>query len=278
MSKILLTILITLALLALTLAFFVAGIYGFGWKSGVVEKFIKIVPVPAAIVNGDFVRLSDFYQYGKLYESLVRNPAGETERRQILDKLVENKLIRQLVQKRGIVVTDQEIDRFYRPILRKVQTETKDVPANFEELVVKPELEKISLQISLLAADIDSKGYKKALRALAELKKGGDFAQTVKLYSEDEASKYINGEIGFVSADELPFWISDIIFDLELNEISEIVATPEGYRIFQVIARDDTVSPGRVQVRQVLIKGKDFEEYLQKVKENSRIFVFDKIW
>jgi len=87
----------------------------------------EIVERSVAVVNDEVIFLSELEEYGKPYFEEVRkkSPPGETQeklsqaRRDVLDQLVENKLLDQEIKKRKVEVTDKDIDAAVEDILRQ---------------------------------------------------------------------------------------------------------------------------------------------------------------
>ena len=130
-----------------------------------------------------------------------------------------------------------------------------------------------ALQVAVLKEDQTSPAYNKIREAKSKLGSGMDFTAAAKTYSEDEQSRYIGGDLGFRSKDEVDPWLVQTVSGLEVGEISDIVITPAGYHILKVASRD---TEGRVQLRHILTKGRDLGDYLDEAKDNYRVYVFDK--
>lgn len=77
---------------------------------------------------------------------------------------------------------------------------------------------------------------------------GGDFATKALLYSQDPGSARRGGELGFVSRGQLVPEFEAVAFNLEENEISEVVESPYGFHIIQLIEKRGQM----VNVRHIL--------------------------
>ena len=71
-----------------------------------------------------------------------------------------------------------------------------------------------------------------AQRIKAELDKGSDFAIIASRYSADASSKY-GGDLGFIKRGDLIPGIENVIFALEVGQVSEIVRSARGFHIFK---------------------------------------------
>ncbi len=117
---------------------------------------------------------------------------------------------------------DEEIKRYYDENATKFARE-KQVRAQHILFRVKPgapeaEVEKIRAG---------------AQKILDEAKKGKDFSELAKKYSQDEGTAKKGGELGFFSAKQMEPAFSAAAFALKPGEISDLVRTPYGFHIIK---------------------------------------------
>lgn len=98
------------------------------------------------------------------------------------------------------------------------------------------------------------------------IRQGEDFASLAQNYSEDAASAPNGGDLGFVPESALDKANPDLrksILDMTPGQVSQVIHTPEGYRIIKLISREPAgqrqLSDPRVQeeIRQGLFQGKE---------------------
>ncbi|MEA3272555.1 MAG: SurA N-terminal domain-containing protein, partial [Patescibacteria group bacterium] len=119
------------------------SIYVLKWENCFFTNGIaRVIPYPAMRVNGDFIRFSDyqkdistlvkFYAYEADVAGLPV-PKYETIRINILERLKRNKIIEQVAEREGIVITKEELDaEFYKIMVRAGSPETvEDTLKNF---------------------------------------------------------------------------------------------------------------------------------------------------
>lgn len=297
-KKIWVTVLLFLIVGGVITVVFSTGIYLLGWNNYLTQGFLRIIPLPAVLVDRKFISLAEFSDYEKAYERLVTfqtkydftSFAGQRElanqRQKILHTLIENRAVEVLFDKYDLVLANQELDRYYNYLLKKFGVPSLEADrkiaslfgiseAKFKKMIVKPDLRRIKLSFFLLENQVDSEDFRQARQVREELQRGIDFASASEIYSEDETNRYVGGSLGFVAYEELPPWIEDKVRNLSLGEISEVVTSADGYHIFSMIAR----SPGgkKVYLRDILIKAKPFENFLEDELENYRIYSFVQI-
>lgn len=266
------------------------GVYHFGWQGQTIANFTRVVPLPAAVFQGRIISLSSVYKLEKSYQQLAEKGYGKKRisRKALLEDLIRDQIVFALAKEQNLDVSEVELGRYYRFILKKIGISEEEAlltlekflgmsEREFKKKILVPDLLQQKLYVSWLQALKNSQEYRRVLAIQRRLQTGEDFKSVAKNYSEDEESKYLGGDLGFVARDELSPWLADAAFDLETGKISEIVVSGEGYHILQVAVRDQESQPPKIQVRQILIRGFDFQEYLQKASRKFQIWVFEKI-
>jgi peptidyl-prolyl cis-trans isomerase SurA len=102
-----------------------------------------------------------------------------------------------------------------------------------------------------------SQSGKQALRALAvsvldSIQHGGDFAEFAKRYSDDPGTKASGGDLGFVRRGEFFTEFEEAVFTLKPQQYSDIIETPIGFHIIQLLERRGE----QVHPRHILFKFK----------------------
>ena len=77
-----------------------------------------------------------------------------------------------------------------------------------------------------------------ASQALAEIRAGAAFDTVAQKYSES-ADASVGGDLGFFGAGVMPPEFDEVVFALKIGEISEVIQTPYGYQIFQLVEQRD---------------------------------------
>lgn len=112
-----------------------------------------------------------------------------------------------------------------------------------------------------------------------QIKSGKDFGVMAKQYSVDTASAIKQGDLGWVTADELVPQFAQAMDKLPLNQISQPVKSPFGWHLIQVLERkktDDSEAYKRQQARQMLHQRK-FNEAVQNWQHHLRADAYIKV-
>ena len=115
-------------------------------------------------------------------------------------------------------------------------------------------------------ATTDKEAVEKIKMIEAQLKSNADFAALAQNYSEDPNTAPNGGDLGFIQESALErasMELRRLVATMQPGQISPIVRTQEGYRIFKLISREPSgqreLSDPTVQqnIREQLINSKD---------------------
>jgi len=171
----------------------------------------------AAVVNDDVVLQSDVED--QLYQFLEQShtqpdPATlDTLRRQVLDQLINEKLIVAEAKRQGLSTSDAELNRQVDEALR-IQ-----VPASADSIA-------------------DAKGKTACLEARRRIQNGERFAKVAAELSDDTGSARSGGDLGFFTRGNMEPAVEDAAFSLKLNEVSQPIRTIYGWHLVEVLERD----------------------------------------
>ncbi len=170
----------------------------------------------------------------------------EKMRRELHDDVKKNLMSQKLQEKKfGTVdATRREVEDFYNKF--------KD------SLGVIPEKVQIAhiFRNPTASNEMKEKYKEKAQAILDSIKAGADFATMAKKYSEDPGSASQGGDLGFVKRGVFYPEFESAAFALEPGQISEVIESPVGYHIIQMIERRGEA----IHTRHILIKIKNDEQ------------------
>ncbi|HCG98411.1 MAG: hypothetical protein A2074_03850 [Candidatus Aquicultor primus] len=239
----------------------------------------------AAKVNGKKITLAEVDvrltqmvgQQAEMFQGEQGEQAKVQFRNQVLDQMIEMELLMVEVNKRGIKVTDKEIDaklkelmkdyglkeqaeleaalkqqnmtlvQFKKELADRIQIEklgdqvTKDVKASSKEVKEYYEKNKASFAVKdqVQVAHILVQDEAKAKKILADVQAGADFSKLAKEHSIDPGSKDKGGEMPMTDKDQFVPEFAAASWTLEPGQISDIVKTTYGFHIIKMIAKKD---------------------------------------
>ena len=280
----------------------------------------ELPPTVVAAVNNDSITVEDFTaELAPLVSSYQTPPSPQEEadfknlKKALLEQLIDKLIILAEAQKMGITMPDDELeDAFVR--IKKGYPQ-----GGFDELLRNEAalrqwkdslrqrllIEKVINRVSQLATSIDDdtvrKYYKKhrsefmasdqvrvrqivvknrqeAEDLLKRIKRGEAFEDLARKHSTGPEAE-MGGDLGFFGRGDMPEEF-DVVFSLQAGETSEIVQSPYGYHIFQVVAKrgekESNFDEVKDRIRKMIAQQeeeKTFQGWLKKVKKKADIGV-----
>ncbi len=212
-----------------------------------------------AVVNGKKIKRSE------LYEAMYTEGGRET-----LDGLVFKQLIMQEAQKRGVTVSDEEIEAEIDVVIgehfmgskehfdsfldqqgyslkmiqdnarinimaRKIVEEDLEISETEAREYFSENQESYDIPDEIRARHILVKTEEEALEVISRLEKDEDFAELAKELSEDSATKEKGGDLGFFPHGQMVKEFEEVAFELGDGERSEPVKSIHGYHIIETL-------------------------------------------
>lgn len=101
------------------------------------------------------------------------------------------------------------------------------------------------------------------------LKKGGDFAELARQYSQDRGSNSRGGDLGYMTAGRYPYSFEKAAYALAPGEVSDVVETRIGYHLIKVA--DRRPARGTVRVAHILLLDQAGSEPAHSAEVKARI-------
>lgn len=276
--------------------------------SKIAAKMSKVIPFPAAIIGWNHVVfLSDvqdnlmsvekFYQSQNFAEEGMRvdfttqngKKRLKIKEKEIIDKMVEDKIIEILAKERGITISDKDVDKAVTQKLNEFGTADevkKDLSFSygwsiddFKQKVVLPSMYSSALAEKIVSSDADnSKAKEKINQAQKQLEDGKDFSEVVRNYSEG-SSKEKDGQLGWVKKAQVVPELQAALFESSLKKNS-IIESSIGFHIVQIDDKKKDAGEDILQLRQIFVAKNTFADWLEKQKKQVRVSVplSDFIW
>jgi peptidyl-prolyl cis-trans isomerase SurA len=263
----------------------------------------EVLDKVVAVVDNEFILKSELeFQTNMVASQRKIDPNTPGLQQQVLNAIIEEKLIYAQANFDSIMVTDEEvtsridyqlkvfqqqygsvqkIEEIYGMSIEKIKRELRDevqkslmiqklqeknfssIEASRREVEVFfstykdsigliPEKVKIAhIYKNPKASSINKEKYRQFAQAILDsIKNGADFANMAKKYSEDPGSAVQGGDLGFVKRGVFYPEFEAAAFSMETNQISDIVESPVGYHIIQLLERRGE----SIRTRHILIK------------------------
>lgn len=175
----------------------------------------------------------------------------EKIRRELREEIRNNVLIQKVQDAKfgRLEVSRYEVELFYNQYKDSIGLVPEEV-----------KLSQIFIQAKL--SESDKIFLVNKLRAILDsIKNGGDFADFARRYSEDPNTAKAGGDLGFVRRGLLVKEFEEVVFTMKEGEISDIIESPFGFHIAQLLERRGE----SVRVRHILLKLQTSPESEQKI-------------
>ncbi|MFO1423719.1 MAG: peptidylprolyl isomerase [Candidatus Competibacteraceae bacterium] len=239
------------------------------------------IPDPVAVVNGKPISKAAFDQYAQQLRGKAKVDSAEASKA-LVDQLVMEELLVQEAGKQKLADDPQfkqQMEMVQRNLLastvvrRMLSTNT-------------PSEEAIKKEYDTAVAAMKGKEYKashilvdsedKAKEIIAELKKGGNFAELAKTKSSDSSAAN-GGDLGWFTSSMMVPPFSEAVAKLEKGKYSEQpVQTPFGWHVILLEDVRDATPPSmeelKPQIAQML-QSRMVNDYLEKLKSGAKIEV-----
>jgi peptidyl-prolyl cis-trans isomerase D len=151
------------------------------------------------------------------------------ERRKIRYVLIDEEALRA-----NINISTRDIERYYNNNIEQYTT---------------PEQVRVSHILFKTEGKDEAAVRAAAEKVLAEVKKGGDFAELAKKYSEDEQTKAVGGDLDYVPKGRMATEFEEAAFGLEPGAVSDLVKTQFGFHIIKAIDKKAAATRTLEEVR-----------------------------
>lgn len=240
------------------------------------KRFARVLPYPAAFAGFSIIWSNEVFSqqmftqtYGEKTNQVI--PEAPAVRSEILDRLIEVRLVGRETASRDLRVTNDEIDSAFETIAQQ-NGGRQQILSTLKELYGMDEGDFKNLMHDQLLVDkfkqevlvtvsvrhILFKDLNKANDIAKQVKEGGDFAQIAKEQSEDTGSRDAGGSLGFINRGATVKPFEDTAFTLEPGQISDPIQSEFGWHVIKVEERKGEID-------------KSYADWLAETKANTKI-------
>lgn len=281
-------------------------------------RFTNVIAIPAALVLlltgcGDSSNYVATVDGDKILQTELDKALREQYGAEVLDTLINNKIIALEAEKEGITVSDNAIQAEYDELVEsyggkealqealdangltvesvkdniRMYQLTKDVIAKSidisdEELqhYFEEHKDDYGQQEQVAASHIFLEDEATAKQVEEKLKAGEDFAELAKTYSIDTDTSEDGGDLGYISRGQMDEQFEAVAFALEKGAVSGVVQSAEGYHIIkvtgQVPAQEAVFEDVKDELYETLLESRINEEYSTWLTEKQEQYKIEK--
>jgi parvulin-like peptidyl-prolyl isomerase len=303
--KLMFVILSTAGVIFLLLAAAVLGVYKYDRDDRFFLALEKAVPFPAAYVSGaggisvgetkedlravkKFYESQDFEQIGMRIDFSTEQGKKrlKIKEKEILNKLVENKIIEALAEEKGISVSDADVKAQIESNIEQFGNRQNLMSelsrlygwslADFQEKVVKPEIlaEKLTEAYS---DEVDNSKQTEKIKVLYDrvASKKEDFSKVAAEASEGKSAEQ-GGDLGWSTKDQLIREIADKAYSMKAGEASGVIESPLGFHIVKLEEKKTEDEQELVRIRQIFVAKTTFGDWLKEKAKDFKVTVLLK--
>lgn len=252
----------------------------------------------AALVNGQPIAMEEyekqvaqveafFAQEGLDLESAEGRERLAQARRQVLEQMIDQELIRQAAAAMGVSISESQLesslqeiidqsggqDRFDQSLQAMGNTYDDFRQMLLDQLLSEGVYGAVTASISSTAEQVHARHILVATReraeeVLARLQAGEDFSYLAREYSEDISSRETGGDVGFFPRGIMPPEVEEVAFTAQVGEVSGVIESQFGFHIIQVLEKEEREIA--VEVFENL-RQQTFMQWLQQRREGSTI-------
>lgn len=274
------------------------GIYRLGWQGDFIFKATRFVPYPAVIVDWEFISYRAFLDELGAVERYWRasgsgRPAAEAApepdeiSRRLLEKLIEQKMVQIWARKHQLAVSADELAAEWERFLKNPESKNEvDVFLNktygwneekFKNKVLASWLlqEKVKLALARQIGRDEEGSKARAEEIYQKIKPdGSNFAAVAKAESDDKLSADAGGAMGYIGQEQFEPAAAAAIFKMKIGRFSKPLRFSGGYQIVKVedILYNNYNQPIKADLRQILVKTFDFDQWLEQQKRAVKIW------
>ncbi|GAF65721.1 foldase [Bacillus sp. TS-2] len=169
---------------------------------------------------------------------------------------------------------DQLIDEYIIPplVIERLGSQDVDITEEEKRAYFEENEDMFSLQVE--ASHILVEEESEAEEILEKINDGEDFAELAQEHSTD-GSAANGGSVGFFGTGQMLPEFEEAAFELEIDEVSEIVQSPYGYHIIKVTDRKESYEDFEAEIEEALAaqQAKTPNQVLEEIISNADIDV-----
>ena len=241
-----------------------------------------------ATFSGQTITLGEFNQ---LWEEVPEDYKLQLDKSMVLDQMISEKLLIQEAKNMGLEEDNDVLEQIKkmteqilvqvlmeREILDKVEVKDEEISEYYEQNKDSfTEKEQVHLYNILLETE------EEAQDVLEQLKAGKDFSEIAKEKSTGPSAAQ-GGDLGYLSKGTIIPEIEEVVFALELEELSEVIKTDFGFHILKITEKKTETIKVLEEVKediiQTLLPDKQkvaFENLLEELKSKLEIEINEEL-
>lgn len=248
----------------------------------------------------DYNLLPLYEQYRAVYQNRDLDRKLKKAKKDILEQMIENKLILQEAKKTGIEATAEDIEKEiakakkgfssseeFTKTLKQENLNIQKLRERYEEqIMIRKTIQNYLVRKINITPEEIASYYEEHIDDWTQPQRVK--VRMISLRSKDEAIEALNklrtggefseGEIKFITKGEMVPQIDNVIFNLKIGEFSGLVKTEVGYHIFKLEGKQQKEVSKLVEVRDKIENilwqkksAEEFSKWMEELRKNAYI-------
>ena len=256
------------------------------------EKIFRVLPSPAALVNGKPVAISLLLdRYGEAIKLSAKNAKSQPDddlKAKVFDELLAETKMNELASSLGLPASKKQIDDEYQ--LRQAEFAAQGMPkldeslktANLSQAEYKNGALKAEVAAANLSAwfygqrELNQSSYQKADSVLAQLAAGTEFNVLSDANAAGQTGN-TSGDLGFMRLDQILPEMRGAVDSMKIGD-SKIAPNRYGIEIIRLLQTNNDAKSGNTEyhLQHIFLLGSDFETwYKEKIKNYKTIKIIN---
>ena len=218
------------------------------------------IKIPSSELDQFVQMMKKGYPSEKIFkEELKKTDISYKEWVRKLKRRLMIKKLRQQEITAKVKVTDQDVEQYYNN--------------NKKKFIIPERLHLLHILISVDPGGMKAgwqEGQKKAEEIYQRIKKGEDFKEIAKQYSDDKSSNKEGGDIGWLHVGQLLPELDSAAKKMKIGEVSKPIRTIYGYHIIKLVDKAPGKQLNFSEINQESLKQKLLEK---RIKERTQAFL-----
>jgi len=271
-------------IIIIVLVILVAG-FGFwvfkGNLSQAKIRVLKDLPIPIALVDSKPLYLDDYLPRLDLAKKTAAKGEDEAQlKQQVLNEMINEQKLKLLASKHRITVSDNELDEEYRNIANMSELQGQsmtDFLASlglnerlFKQILLKPQILGSKLNVWYNGQPgLNEEVYAKAQEVEQRVQAGEDFGKLAASYSQDDSSRVMEGDMGFLKINDLLPELKEGIDGMQPGQI-KLMSSRYGIHLILLVEKEDQ-DGGQAHLKQIFFKTEGFDDWLTKQTKDIKV-------
>ncbi|MFA5990806.1 MAG: peptidylprolyl isomerase [Candidatus Doudnabacteria bacterium] len=246
-------------------------------------KIFTALPLPIASVNGRALYMPNYALRWQTYEQLQEKKLSSLTpleaKKTIFNQMVLDEETAQISSEHGVTINQNELEAEYlsqatengqgtqNSLMQFLDTYNLSKNA-YKQYAIKPQLLAVKLQTWFNSqADLNPNQYILAKTLIEQIKSGQNMTTLAKQYSQEDTSKIIGGDLGFIDPTKLLWEMREPVYAMNIGDVT-IIPSRAGIHIIKL----EEKQANEYHLREIFLLPENFDVWLETQTKNFKTY------